>query len=203
MFEGFKHHWFEQADTGGAGSATTTDANASQNGAGSANDKGGTQDVKPLVFDDWLKGQPEEVKTLLDTQTKGLKSALQSEREARSTAEKELRTMAGKAEAGSEAQKQLTQMADQMQEADRRAEFYDDAHRAGVTNLKLAYLSAVADERFDKRGRVNFDEMKKDYPELFGVKKPPEGNAGKGTGNNGPAGHADMNQWIRKAAGKG
>ena len=114
-----------------------------------------------------------------------------------------LRDMAGKAEKGSEAEKQLTSMADQMAEADRRAEFYDEAHKAGVTNLKLAYLSAVADERFDKKGRVNFDEMKKDDPELFGSKKPPEGNAGKGTGDNGPAGHADMNTWIRKAAGKG
>ena len=199
MFERFKHDMLEQADTGGAGSATTTDANASQNGAGSANDAGGTQDAKPLVFDDWLKGQPEEIKTLLDGQTKGLKSALQSEREARSAAEKALRVEAGKAEKGSEAEKKLTELADQMQEADRRAEFYDDAHRAGVTNLKLAYFSAVADERFDKRGRVDFEAMKKDYPELFGSKKWPEGNAGKGTGSS-PNGKPSMDDFIRHKA---
>lgn len=203
MFERFKHGWYEEADKGGAG-GSGGNAEAGNGGTGNADGSGAAgKETKPLVFDEWVKGQPEEVKTLLDTQTKGLKSALQSEREARSTAEKALREMAGKAEAGSEAQKQLTSMADQMAEADRRAEFYDEAHKAGVTNLKLAYLSAVADERFDKKGRVNFDEMKKDYPELFGTKKPPEGNAGKGTGDNGPAGHADMNAFIRRSAGRG
>jgi hypothetical protein len=199
MFEGFKHNWLEQADAGGAGSATTIDANASQNGAGSAEDKGGAKETKPLVYADWLKEQPDEVKSMLGTWEGGLKSALQSEREARGAAEKALRVEAGKAEKGSEAEKKLTELADQMQEADRRAEFYDDAHRAGVTNLKLAYLSAVADERFDKRGRVNFDEMKKDYPELFGSRKPPEGNAGAGTGSS-PNGKPSMDDFIRHKA---
>ena len=132
----------------------------------------------------------------------GLKSALTDEREARGNLEKQLRDLAGKAEKGSEAEKKLIEMADQMAEGDRRATFYEEAHRAGVSNLKLAYLAAVQEDLFDKRGVVNFEQMKKDYPELFGQGTPkPKGNAGDGTGAPVPA-HAGMNEFIRAAAGK-
>lgn len=190
MFEGFKRGMIYQAETGGAGS-----------GAGEAGEPAGAGDA-PLEFEGWYKGQPEAVKSLLESHTSGLKSALDSEREGRKKAERELRDLAGKAEKGSEAEKKLIEMADQMAENDRRAEFYDEAHRAGVTNLKLAYLAAVTDDLFDKRGRVDMVEMKRNYPELFGLGKPPRGDAGNGTGK-GPEAAGGMNAWIRKAAGRG
>lgn len=186
MFERFKRGMFYEAE-GGAGSA------------GDAED-GKQQGDK---FEGWLKDQPDEVKTLLDSHTSGLKSALKSEREARSKAEKDLRELAGKAEKGSEAEQKLIEMADQMAENDRRAEFYEEAHRAGVTNLKLAYILAVQEERFDKRGRVDFAALKEEYPEIFGMKKVANGNAGNGTGDDKKPGAGDMNAWIRKAAGRG
>jgi hypothetical protein len=108
---------------------------------------------------------------------------------------------AKKAEAGSETQTQLTQMADRVSEADRKTDFYEDAHAAGVTNLKLAYLVAVQDELFGKNGAVNFAAMKQQYPELFGGGKLPAGNAGTG-GNTGPQGRS-MNEFIRRSSGRG
>jgi hypothetical protein len=158
--------------------------------------KGGT----PLEFDAWIKDQPAEVKTLLEGHEGGLKTALTSERENRKKLEKDLRELAGKADKGSDAEKKLTEMADQVSESDRRAEFYEEAHAAGVTNLKLAYLVAQTDELFDKRGRVNFETVKGSYPELFGGKpKPPKGNAGEGS--EGKEQPITMDDMIRKKAG--
>ena len=161
-----------------------------------------TTDEKPVVFEEWFKGQPENLKLAIEGNTKGLKSALESERGSRKDLEKQLRDLAKKAEAGSEAQKGLEGMANQLGEADRRTAFYEGAHLAGATNLKLAYLASVNDELFDKRGQVNFEEMKTQYPELFGAaKRAPQGNAGSGTSDNKPA-SGGMNDFIRNAAGR-
>ena len=170
-------------------------------GAQDAGDDGG-QDDKTVTFDAWLTEQPENVKSLLDGHTRGLKSALDSERESRKKLERDLREMAGKAESGSEAQKQLTQMADQITEADRKADFYEAAHTAGVTNLKLAYMVATADNLFDRKGNPDFEGLKTSYPELFGGKsKVGSGNAGSGTNDNKKPAHS-MNDFIRVASGR-
>jgi hypothetical protein len=169
---------------------------------------GNTQQQPPqqppaLNYDAWLKEQPKPVQELMAENVKGLKTALDSERDARKDLEKQLRELAAKAEKDSDAQKKLTEMADQMGTADRKADFYEQAHAAGVTNLRLAYVVAVQDDLFDRKGQVSFETLKKSYPELFGSdKKPPtQTNAGAGTGQ-APDGHADMNAWIRTSAGR-
>jgi len=152
------------------------------------------------VFDNWLDEQPDPVKNMLDGHTKGLKSALDSERDARKDLEKQVRDLADKSEKGSEAETKLTQLADQISEADQKADFYEAAHAAGVTNLKLAYLVATQDELFDRKGAVNFSSMKDSYPELFGGTKLPDGDAG--SGRNGQPDAKNMNDFIRKSAGR-
>lgn len=157
----------------------------------------------PLSFETWVEGQTDEVKALLDNHTQGLKSALESERGSRKDLEKQVRDLAGKAEKGSEAQAELNKLADGLAESDRRAGFYEAAHTAGVSNLKLAYTVAVQDEMFDRHGEPNFEELKRAYPELFGGKPggTPPGNAGTGTGSAQPQ-TVGMNDFIRRAAGR-
>ena len=92
----------------------------------------------PLEFESWIAEQPEPVKALLDGHTKGLKSALETERNSRKELEKTLREMAGKAEKGSETQAQLTQMADQLKAEQTRANFFEAAHAAGRTGFVVA-----------------------------------------------------------------
>jgi hypothetical protein len=157
----------------------------------------------PKNFTEWLEKQDAIVRGLYDTEVQGLKSALKSERDARGTLEKDLRDAAAKAEKGSEAEKQLTGMADRVAESDGKAAFYEAAHGVGVTNLKLAYLVAKQDELFDRKGNPDFEALKKGYPELFGkpgAPPPPPGNAGAGTGGTPPA-KQGMNEFIRAAAG--
>lgn len=157
---------------------------------------------KPVDFSKWIESQADDIKVLVSGHIQGLKTALDSERESRKTFEKQLRDLAPKVEAGSEAQKQLTAMADQVGALERRQSFYDDAHSQGVSNLKLAYLAASDAGLIDDRGRVNWEQLKKSFPQLFGaVGGPPKGNAGDGT-NNPPGGKASMNTIIRHAAGQ-
>jgi len=161
-----------------------------------------TTQTAPPDFETWLQAQNETVKGLLDGHTKGLKSALDAERDARKGFEKQVRELAKAADAGSAAQKQLTEMADAMTARDVQMQFYDEAHSQGVSNLKLAYLAATDAGLIDQRGRVNWEQMKKSYPELFEVAgRSPRGDAGTGTGST-PGGNIDMNTIIRRAAGR-
>lgn len=155
----------------------------------------------PLVFDTWAKNQPEEIQGMLTARFSRLENALTSERDSRKELEKQMREAAQKAGKDPETQAQLTKLADEMSETNRKAEFYEAAHAAGVVNLKLAYLAATQDGLFDKRGVVNFEAIKQSYPELFGVRKPPAANPGDGTGTQPPASKS-MNDFIRTAAGR-
>lgn len=184
---------FAPDDTAGGGGDGENSSSEGDNG-----DEGD----KP-TFEKWLEGQDDATKGLLDGHVKGLKSALKSERDARSDAEKSVRDLAKKAEKGSEAQKELTEVADNLAEESRRADFYESAHGEGVVNLKLAYVVAVQDEMFDNRGNVNFVRMKETYPELFGKPaRKPEGGAGDGTGDDGISRKPSMNMFIRRQAGR-
>jgi hypothetical protein len=164
------------------------------------------QSQAPASFDEWLKGQDEPLRKLYETHTAGLRSALQSEREARKTETgqlaKQLREAAAKAEAGSEHQKQLQETAAKLDATERRAEFYEESVRPeiGCSNPKLAWLAAQEIGALDQKGRTNWEALKTSFPELFRVRVTP-GNAGTGTGTPPPQANT-MNDMIRKAAGR-
>lgn len=157
---------------------------------------------RPVDFDKWFESQADDIKSLVNSHIQGLKTALDSERESRKSFEKQVRDLATKVEAGSEAQKQLTALADQVGILERRQSFYDEAHSQGVSNLKLAYLAASDAGLIDDKGRVNWEQLKKSFPQLFGAAViTPKGNAGDGTSVP-PGGKASMNTIIRRAAGQ-
>jgi len=161
-----------------------------------------TEEQEVLDYKTWHDALPKEAQTLIAEREGGLKSALDTERDARKDAEKELRKAAALAEKGSEAQKQLEKSADDLAALSMKAEFYEEAHKAGVSNLKLAFHVATTEDLFDKRGAVDFDKMKEAFPELFGKKAPPKGHAGEGTGTAPGGQKMGMNEYIRRSAGK-
>lgn len=169
----------ETTNAGGSGAGNNT--------GGSGNNEqnsGGTAEQQPLSFDSWITEQPDPVKSLLDGHTRGLKSALDSEREARKGMEKQIKDLAAKAEKGSDLERQLTELVNQQNAAEVRAAFYEEAHSVGISNLKLAYIVASQEGMIDQKGRVNWEGLKKGYPELFAATiKPAPGNAGSGTGS--------------------
>jgi hypothetical protein len=161
------------------------------------------QQQEVLEFATWHDQQPDNIKVLLESHVAGLKSALGTEREGRAAAEKSLRDLAKKLDKDSDARKSVESMADELSLANNKSDFFEAAHDAGVTNLSLAFFIAEKQELFDKRGRVNFEGMKKDFPELFGKGKPaPKGGAGDGTDAQ-PQTKQDMNTFIRTQAGRG
>lgn len=156
-------------------------------------------------FDAFLAAQSDEVRTLHKAHEAGLKGALQKEREAREDTAKQLREAAKAAEENPTLKAQLEKLATDQEAANRRADFYEAASKpeVGITNLKLAYTVAVADELFDKKGNVDFKAMKADYPELFASEKPAIPGHG-GTGRRGEkTGPSDMNETIRELARRG
>jgi len=86
-----------------------------------------------------------------------------------------------------------------------KADFVEKAVAAGVVDIRLAYLAAQAEGLLgaydpDKGvGKHNFEELKKRYPHLFRATTGGSADAGAGVG--GKIG-GDMNQWIRRAAGR-
>lgn len=155
----------------------------------------------PLDYTAWLDEQAEPIKNMLIEKQKRVSADLAAERDTRHKLEKQVRDLAARSEKDGETQKQLNQLADQMAVADRKADFYEAAHAAGVTNLKLAWIVAEQEDLFDKRGQINFEVMKKSYPELFGASRTvPPGNAGAGTNRQPSA--PSMNEFIRAAAGR-
>jgi hypothetical protein len=177
---------FDEASAGG-GSASAPAGDGDQG-----------QSAGELSFDKWIESQDEKVKGLLEGHTKGLKSALDSERETRKGFEKQIKDLMGKAEKGSEAERQLGTLLEQAEATNRKAAFYEEAHTAGIANLKLAFIVASTEGLFDKKGNVDFATMKTSYPELF-AKPLIKGNAGEGT-DSAPTGKS-MNDIIRRAAG--
>lgn len=166
-------------------------------------DKGKDEDKgKSLAWKPWHDALPKEAQELIATRESGLKTALDSERDARKDAEKDLRAVAKDLEEGSEAQKKVLTLADDVAEGTKKADFYEDAHKAGVSNLKLAFLVATDEGLFDKRGNANFDKLKEGFPELFGKKRVTDSNAGDGTGGLPDGKKAGMSEFIRASSGK-
>lgn len=153
------------------------------------------QENEALDFDTWLGSQDDKVKTLLDGHTKGLKSALEGERAQRRDLAKQLKDAANKAEAGSEAAKQLAEISGKLETEEKRATFYEQASAAGCRNLRLAWLAAQADG-------LTVEQVKAQNPELFGVVKPPPTNGGNGSGGASGGAKKDMNEFIRRSAGR-
>lgn len=199
-----------QAGEGNAAGGGAAGGGAGAGSAGGGEGGGSTVTPKYAAWADYLATQDDEVKGLYEKDVQGLKTALASEREEKKGLERQVRDLAGKAEAGSEAQKNLTELADKIAEGDRRTNFYEDAHKEGVSNLKLAYTIAVQDDLFDRKGVADLDKLKKNYPELFSAKRetPPAGKGGAGAGAGGGkqpgggGGGGDMNSLIRGASGR-
>lgn len=153
---------------------------------------------QPADFDSWLTAQPDDVKTRINTRLASQQSALNDERKSRKELDKKLRGLSKQLEEGSDARKAVDGLRADLKTQSQRADFYEAAHREGVTNLRLAYVAAQDQSLINEDGDVDFAKLKETNPELFGQKKAPTppGKAGSGT-NTTPKRTTSMNDWIR------
>ena len=154
-------------------------------------------------YEEWLGQQSENVRKLVTEHFGGLKNALESERTERKKLAGDLKKAAAEMEAGSKARDALETTSARLEAAERQTVFYEQATRPeiGCTNVRLAYMAAREADAIDGKGRINWEVLKKDFPELFRKPAPPAANAGTGTRTQ-PLTGFDMNAEIRKAAGR-
>jgi len=144
----------------------------------------GTQTQKPtgetptaLTFDDVAKSLNDDQRRALDahfeTNTKGLKAALDKERDAAKTLEKQLKLIQDKAGKDTELAAELEKVRAELTATTREKQFIVEAPAKGVSNITAAYKLAVADGLIDAKGNIDWDTLQKSYPELFAKPQPP------------------------------
>lgn len=132
------------------------------------------QGQAPPTFDAWLTGQDDNTKTLITGHIGGLRSALSSERQAVTDLRKQLVDLTAKLKTDSPERKELETLHGQLKQHQAQAEFYDAAHAAGVTNLRLAWLAAQESRLLSDAG-VDWSSFKAQFPELFRLVAPHPG----------------------------
>lgn len=143
---------------------------------------GGTPETTSYgTYEEWFESQTDDVKTLINEHTNGLRSALKAERDNAKALNSQLKELQGKADKGSELEQQLNSLQAKLTESERHATFIDGATGAGCTNAKACYKLAKADPELWKRdGSPDWDAIKETAPEFF-QKKQSSGSAGSGT----------------------
>lgn len=181
--------------SGGQGSGQQDPVNPGQDGG-----QGGGQSA---TFDSWYAGLGTDQKGLIDGHVTGLKSALESERTERKSLAKQIGDLKGKAEKGSELEKQLGDLTAQLETLGAKTAFYEGAP-ADVSNPRLAYLAASEGGLINaKTGTVDWAALRSSYPELFRRQQAaPPANGGQGRNQAGGT-EPNMNMFIRRAAGRG
>jgi hypothetical protein len=156
----------------------------------------------PVTFQEWIATQDDSVKKMLDDHVAGLKVVLAEQKQRGAELSKQLKEAMKATEAGSEARKALEGMTSQLEAAEQRATFFEEAAKPeiGCNNPRLAFIAAQDGGLIDGKGRVSWDVLKSQFPELFRLKVPPA-SAGAGTQASPPK-NLGMNQFIRKAAGR-
>ena len=156
------------------------------------------------TFEEWFESQPENVKSLISDHEKGLKSALNAERDNTKALSKQISDLQGAAEKGSELEKQLSTLQAKLTESERHANFIDGAASAGCTNPKAAYKLAKADEDLWRRdGSPDWAAIKETAPEFFRKPSNGSGNPGSGTDKDPNAGSKmhPMDEIMRRSIG--
>jgi hypothetical protein len=155
----------------------------------------------PVSYESWYETQSDDVRKMIDGHLTGLRNTVKATRQERDGLAEQIKELLPKAEKGSELEKSLTDISSKLEQTERRAAFAEEATKPeiGCRNPKAAYLLAVADNLFDKRGNPDWDKIKAAAPELFGAPAV-NANAGSGTGQKPP--QADMNTLIRRQTGR-
>ncbi len=188
----------EQGGTGGQ-------SNALQQGQ----QQGGSQQVQqqqqtPKDFESWLAAKGDDnARALYQQHIAGLQNTVTATREERDALNNRIKgimkTLDGKEP--EKAKSEMERLSTDLQEANRKIEFLQDAGKPEIECLdaNLAWLLATSKGLFRANGSPDWSAIRKEAPRLFG-KPVIEIGAGAGTGS-GAGGKTNMDDWIRDRAG--
>lgn len=172
-------------------------------GATNATEQQPAAEQKPASWEAYLATLPDDLKGLYETHTNGLRNTVQATRQERDALSRQLADITkALGKDPSEAKRLIEQMSADLDNARMRADFYEAAGRpeTGCTNPRVAFIVAQDLGVIDSKGRVNWETLKAQAPELF-QKRAPDGRAGIGTGSP-PVAKLNMDAMIRRAAGR-
>lgn len=170
----------------------------------------------PEDFDAWLASQAEDMRTLVgglhEKKVSGLRTALQSEREERKTERRKWQDQAAEAAKATGAEKDsalkalqadITSAGERADAANARADFFADAHDAGVQDVRTAWAAIREYELYDRKGHPDIAALKERCPYLFLAPRPtpPRVDAGAGA-NLPPAAANDFDSNLRRLTGR-
>jgi len=175
------------------------------NDGGSGDDTGARGDGEPQgpqTWDEALETLDEPLRELYSQHVTGLQNTVKATRTERDTLKARLDALVQGLDGQdpAEVKRQLTEMQGDLQTANARAAFFEEAGKSECRNPTAAWAIAQAQALFDARGNPDWSALREVAPELFGRASPP-GNAGAGVGNEPPA-KTSMDDWIRSAAGR-
>lgn len=200
LFNLMKIYYESNAD-GGAGAGAGSDSSNNGNGGNQGDPENFTN------FEDWYKALPEDHQKIVapaKTHFEKMQATVKRTREERDTFQSQLRDAMKKTKEGSPEREQLEKLSNDLEMANQRANFYEEAPSHKCLFPKAAYALALKESLFDKKGNIDWKALEAEEPGLFGEAKPKlpkKGGAGSGTDEQ-PAKAANMNNWIRQAAGK-
>jgi len=162
-----------------------------------------TAGATPASFDEWLTTQDDTIKGLVETRFTALENTVRATRSERDNLAAEIKKLAKTQAEGSDARKALDDMGAKLEQTERRADFMEEALKPEIQcrNPRAAWLLAQAEGHFTKTGRPDWQAIRAAAPELFGAVTGND-HAGAGTQTPPPA-QKNMNDFIRKAAGRG
>jgi len=175
--------------------------NTGNTNTGDQNADKGTANV-PGNYDEWFEAQEAGVKALLTNRFTALQNTVKATRDERDAFKGQIQDLASKVEKGSEVEQQLSSLAQKLEVTERRASFMEQAMKPEVScrNPAAAWaLATTMDEGFTKKGLPDWQAIKAAAPELFGVRVP---NAHGGDGTGDKPGKTNMNDLIRRKAGR-
>jgi len=191
-----------QSDPKGQGQGGTgTENNAQQQGQ---QQTAGQQQQEPKDFEGWLAAKGDDnARALYQQHIAGLQHTVTATRDERDALEQ--RVTGIKKMLGTDPEKaksEMDRLTTEIQEANRRIEFLEEATKPEMQclNPSAAWLVAKAKGLFRSNGSPDWRSIQTEAPQLFG-KPVVEINAGAGA--RGGNGKADMDSWIRKQSGVG
>lgn len=176
-------------------------------GAAASEDKE-DKTVTPENWDSYLSSLPEDQRSIVEKlytdKNQTLLNSVKETRKERDDFAKQLREAAKKLDKGSEAETQFTEQVALLEEANRKADFYEAAPSQECKNPRAAFLIAKAGNHFDKNGLPDWKAIKEEVPEFFGTvakDNKAKGKGGAGAGTAGQAKSTSVNDFIRQQAG--
>lgn len=196
QFIDLMHEFYEANSGGNSGGAAAADDQSQQQ----------QEEQQQETFETYVATLPDDIKNkitpLFQAHVADLQSAVKATRKERDDFSKSLRDASKKLDAGSDLQKQVDKMANDLDAANKRADFLEEAPAHDCKNAKAAFALAKANDFFDKHGAPDWKAIQAEAPELFGKslqQGPRKRSAGNGTKEDQPASQ-NMNDWIRQQA---